>query len=87
MMDRREIQQITVQFLEKEIEKFGSGHVFIETPKFGGRCRWTLGEALAAAKSDSDLEDSDGINPVDDVETFVKYCEERGQDWRDYFSA
>lgn len=83
-MTRQEIQEITVKSLKKEIEKHGPDHTFLETPKFGGRCRWTLAEALAAAEGDTDLEYSDGVNPVTDVEHFIDYCNERGMDWREY---
>ena len=86
-MTRKEIQEITIRALEKQIEAHGSDYIYVESPLHGGRTNWTLGEALEAARKDTELEDSFGINPVSDIEAFINYCDERGMDWRDTLEA
>ncbi len=83
-MERTEIQKLTIELLKKEIEKNGPDSTFIEAPlKCNRTPRWTLAEALTAAERDECLPECD-INPVSDFEAFIKYCDERGTDWRDY---
>ena len=76
-MTRKEVQEITVKAIEKEIEKNGPETIYAETPLHGHRNRWTFAEALEAAKNDTELPDSCGINPVSDMEVFINYCGER----------
>jgi hypothetical protein len=84
-MTRKEFQEITVKVLKSQIEKCGADRTYIESPNAKGRCRWTLAEALVAAEKDEDLPESNGINPVTDMVTFIGYCNERGRDWKDIF--
>ena len=84
-MERKEIQKLTVDMLKKQIAKDGPDRTYIESPNAKGRCRWTLAEALEAAEKDEDLPESNGINPVSDMATFIGYCNERGRDWKDIF--
>lgn len=84
-MNRKEVQKLTVDSLKREISKHGPDHTYVESPLHGGRSRWTLGEALAAAEKDEELPESYGINPVTDVEVFIGYCGERGIDWKEIF--
>ncbi len=86
-MTRKEIQEITIRAIEKHIAEHGPDDIYVETPLHGHRNRWTFQEALDAAKADTELPDSCGINPVSDIEAFINYCDERGMDWRDTLEA
>lgn len=79
-MTRKEIQDITIRSLKREIEKNGPDATFLEIPKLSGCCRWSLADALTAAESDECLEGSES-NPVTDMEHFLAYLEERGESW------
>lgn len=84
-MERKEIQELTIKAIEKHIAESGPEDIYVETPLHGHRNSWTFAEALEAAKNDTELPDSCGINPVSDMELFIKYCDERGREWKELF--
>lgn len=79
-MTRKEAQALAIEWADKQIEARGGGAIFCCAPKQGNNV-WTLREFREAAINDTSLAGG-GTNPVDDILSLEKWCEEHGTPFR-----
>lgn len=72
-MTREQAKQILLKDAEKNIKKYGEDAVAVMSPKIG-KDHWTWREVKEAIINDTCLEDSDGMNPIDNL---IAYEEDR----------